>query len=271
MWKKTKFENIFVTEFGKVAKKNGDTFHELPIYYHKNNQCVYLKNPDLNSKNKNIRYRVNRLILETFKGNPDNLNNVLHLNQNKDDNSLSNLIWSNASCRVGTQKPYSKEHLRKVREEKECFLCKNMFKVKPNRKKFCSLLCSRRNASKYAGLASAAARQTRGKNEIHFAKLCIEYFGEDKVLCNQPIFNGWDADVIIPHLKIAVLWNGVHHYKTVYKEQSLSQVQNRDKIKLDQIAKHGYTAYTIKDMGKVKPEFVKQEFMKFLEYLKTIT
>ena len=179
-------------------------------------------------------------------------------------------MWSKSTCKPGTSKKKDPKYL-KPKVFLICPVCTVEFHRKKFRQRICSLLCVRRSGAKKTGLAFAAARQTRGKNEIHFAKLCIEYFGEDKVLCNQPIFNGWDADVIIPHLKIVVLWNGVHHYKTVYKEQSLSQVQNRDKIKLDQIAKHGYTAYTIKDMGKVKPEFVKQEFMKFLEYLKTIT
>ena len=82
--------------------------------------------------------------------------------------------------------------------------------------------------------------------------------------CNEPIFNGWDADIIIEDLKVAVLWNGKWHYEKVTRSHSLEQVQNRDKIKLKEIESAGYTPYVIKDMGKADPIFVRMEFEKLL-------
>lgn len=49
------------------------------------------------------------------------------------------------------------------------------------------------------------------------------------------MFNGWDADIIIPNIKVAVLWNGKWHYEQIKKGHSVKQVQNRDKIKLKEI------------------------------------
>ena len=116
-----------------------------------------------------------------------------------------------------------------------------------------------------AGLASAKKRVKRSKNEIYFAELCKEKF--TNVLTNKHIFNGWDADVILKNLKIAILWNGKWHYEKITKKHSVKQVQNRDKIKLKEIQKCGYKSYIIKDMGKYNPEFVKKEFEKFKEYI----
>jgi hypothetical protein len=82
----------------------------------------------------------------------------------------------------------------------------------------------------------------------------------------------WDSDVILPKEKIAVLWNGVWHYKKIHSNHSLKQVQTRDKIKLDAIKRTGYTPYIIKDMGKEDLEFVKEQFdifIKWLEHIKT--
>lgn len=112
------------------------------------------------------------------------------------------------------------------------------------------------------GKHSAAARVKRSKNEILFAELCEERFSDVK--CNEPIFNGWDADIIIEDLKVAVLWNGKWHYEKVTRSHSLEQVQNRDKIKLKEIESAGYTPYVIKDMGKADPIFVRMEFEKLL-------
>jgi len=69
---------------------------------------------------------------------------------------------------------------------------------------------------------------------------------------NQPIFNGWDADIIIPELKLAILWNGNWHYKEMFGNHSLKQVANRDDIKLKEINKMGWNHISIKDVDKNK-------------------
>lgn len=118
------------------------------------------------------------------------------------------------------------------------------------------------------GIKSASTQKEtrRSKNEILFAELCTEKFPD--TLTNEGMFNGWDADVVIPQLKIAVLWNGAWHYKEISKKNSLLQIQNRDKIKLKEIEKSGYTPYVIKDMGKFNKDFVNEKWLEFLEYLK---
>lgn len=105
----------------------------------------------------------------------------------------------------------------------------------------------------------------RSKNEILFCKLCEDHFS--KVTHNEPLFNNWDADVLIHDLNIAVLWNGIWHYKQIIKNQSLEQIQNRDKIKISEITEFGWTPYIIKDMGQYNEKFVRSEFEKFLEYV----
>lgn len=115
------------------------------------------------------------------------------------------------------------------------------------------------------GLSSAKVQQRRSKNEIYFCELCENYFNDVKH--NEPMFNGWDADVIIEDIKYAVLWNGSWHYQKCNKKHSLEQVQARDKIKLDQIQLCGYTPYVIKDMGKENPKFVEEQFNIFINSL----
>lgn len=106
------------------------------------------------------------------------------------------------------------------------------------------------------------SKNRRSKNEIYFSELCIDYFKD--VECNRSIFNGWDADIIIHDIKYCILWNGKWHYEKITKEHSVEQVQNRDKIKISEIIKYGYTPYIIKDMGRYNKKFVKNEFNIFL-------
>lgn len=161
-----------------------------------------------------------------------------------------------------------------------CAFCGNKYKP-TSLSKFCSIECKIKyrkehytnlseearkklsNAGKHSVLVQAETR--RSKNEILFYELCKKRFGN--VEHNKPIFNNWDADVIIHDIKYAVLWNGAWHYKKIKKSHSVKEVQNRDNIKINEIKKFGYTPYIIKDMGKYNKKFVQDKFDEFLEYI----
>lgn len=178
-------------------------------------------------------------------------------------------------CRECLDNIESLKPKRKFREliSFRCKMCEKEFKDKKKNRIFCSKSCQSTHWNKNnhdlcvkAGLKSVhlQSQTRRSKNEISFANLCIDKFSN--VLVNAPIFNGWDADVIIQDMKIAILWNGKWHYDQISKSQSLLQVQNRDKIKIKEIKRCGYTPYTIKDMGKADIRKVKDEWNIFLEW-----
>lgn len=157
---------------------------------------------------------------------------------------------------------------------KTCPYCLGVFISKRKKQKFCSRSCSGKyNGKKYNHLFVEAGRKSariqsetrRSKNEIYFAELCEEYF--KKVLTNEPMFNGWDVDVVIEDIKTAVMWNGKWHYEKITETHSVKQVQNRDKIKIKEIKNCGYKPYVIKDMGRHNKEFVESEFDKFIKYI----
>ena len=168
-----------------------------------------------------------------------------------------------------------------VRKEQICIYCGsniNSCKVR----KFCSRSCaikwrykndqkwidSIKTKARLAGISSVKSQNRRSKNEILFASLCEKEYSN--VLCNESIFNGWDADVILNDYKLAILWNGAWHYKTICKDSSLKQIQNRDRIKLKEIENYGYKAYVIEDMGKFNEEFVLEKFKELKGYIKEI-
>ena len=154
-------------------------------------------------------------------------------------------------------KPHKNGSL-KEKEIRECISCKKKFECyKNSKKKCCNLSC----AGSLGGKNSIQG--LRSKNEILFSELCYKNFG--KVSNNEKFFNGWDADIILHNEKVAVLWNGVWHYKKITKEHSLKQTKQRDKLKINEIKKMGYKPYIIKDMGKFNPNFVKKQFNLFLK------
>lgn len=125
-----------------------------------------------------------------------------------------------------------------------------------------------------AGRKSAAKQfmLKRSKCEIEFYQLCEKYFNH--VEHNKPIFNGWDADILLLDLKIAIQWNGPWHYKQISKKKtaSLAAIQNRDKIKRQEIEKAGWSLYIIKDQDSHKNTqkrlfFVKNHFDRFISFI----
>lgn len=157
-----------------------------------------------------------------------------------------------------------------------CSVCATNFRQRYRRQKLCSDECRKKleqqrkgtghyeKIGRMGGLISVQRQTRRSINEIYFCLLCEKFF--NNVLSNEPMFDGWDADVILPDLKAAVMWNGIWHYKQVRHDHSLEQVQSRDKIKQAIIEKHGYTVYIIADMGSKKKKFVEEEFLKFVAH-----
>lgn len=173
---------------------------------------------------------------------------------------------------------YKNKKYKNQVQTRTCIVCGNLFVYKKgeNTKKICSDKCRKeylKNRSKYMTKEgklriSLNARKVierlgdlkRSKNEKEFCELCENYF--KNVDHNTPLFNGWDADIIIHDYKIAILWNGAWHYKQISKTSSLVQIQNRDNIKINEIRKYGYIPYIIQDMGKYNKEKIFSEFEK---------
>ena len=118
-------------------------------------------------------------------------------------------------------------------------------------KLYCSDKCRKehllplwRENGRIHGLKSATKRSLRSKNEIELYSLLSNNY-----VCthNEPFFGGWDADIIIHDLKLAILWNGQWHYSQVMSGHHLLQVQNRDIHKLKLIDQFGYKYIIVKD------------------------
>jgi hypothetical protein len=163
-----------------------------------------------------------------------------------------------------------------------CEWCKKEYNPKRTKQKFCSQKCSKSFLNKdkevnflrsqKGGNNSILTLNRRSKAEIYFSELCIDYFSNPAITCNEQFFidkNGgkWDADIIVHHLKIAILYNGIFHYKKVYKEQKLERMIAKDRLKEKIIIENGYTYYIVKDLGKFNKKFVEEQFNLFLHRL----
>ena len=171
---------------------------------------------------------------------------------NKNRKRMTNDTKSRISSSL---KHYNKNTLKRQQKENKSYIsfCKICSKCIPNptsyQLKCCSVECkhiAQSNSGKKGGKKSASIQIKRSKDEIKLYNLCATYF--KNIQHNIQIIEGWDADIIIPIHKIAILWNGPWHYKQLpLKNHSLSQVQNRDRIKLKLLKEQGWNVLVFED------------------------
>lgn len=96
------------------------------------------------------------------------------------------------------------------------------------------------------GRKSAESRKLRSSDEIKLYVMCSVL--DENILHNEKLVDGWDADIIFPKHRIAILWNGAWHYKQLsLKNHSLKQVQNRDRLKKRSLKRHGWRVLIFED------------------------
>ena len=136
-----------------------------------------------------------------------------------------------------------------LRIDASCYICGKPIRIKEtevNKNHTCKSKSCISTASSIAGRISAAKRVSRSNDEIKLFNLCSDHF--PNTLSNHIISDGWDADIVLPDLKIAIMWNGPWHYKQMnISNHSLKQVQTRDKIKIDLFESLGWTVYVFED------------------------
>lgn len=101
--------------------KEGNVYRKLKPLWKKDEQRTY-KQVTLSKTGDTKRKTIHRLVAEAFLDNPENLNTVHHINQDKLDNRVENLMWID-------EKDHRALHVAmgecRVNNFKECSLYKN--------------------------------------------------------------------------------------------------------------------------------------------------
>lgn len=138
--------------------------------------------------------------------------------------------------------PYTKVKFIRCEICNESFIWNNIHR---GSQRFCSSECLNRFRSNKARTNPGLGTK-RSTDEIALFELCNDYFNH--VTSNEKAFNGWDADILIYDNKTAILWNGPWHYQEMnIGNHSLARVQNRDRIKKEEIKNAGWEVIVFED------------------------
>ena len=134
--------------------------------------------------------------------------------------------------------------------ETYCALCNKQLYRTPHEIK-CSKsgnqFCCKSHAAFYNNKRRKKSR--RSKIEIKFFNTLQNMFPNIKMLPNdKTMLDGYEVDVAIPELRLAIEWNGMVHFKPIYGEEKLSKVQQRDKEKLKIASNNNINLIVITDL-----------------------
>lgn len=109
----------------------------------------------------------------------------------------------------------------------------------------------------------------RSKFELYIEKELVKLFPKINIAFNGKNTINSELDVFIPDLKIAFEINGIFHYKPIYGEEKLKQIQKNDKLKKIQCKKNNIKLYIV-DISKQK-RFTIDSSLTYLNFIqKTI-
>jgi len=197
--------------------------------------------------------------------------NTYRSEETKNKISASNKSRYNKKLKEADHKVLSRGCYKVAHVKNICIVCSKEF-FHCRQQKTCSNECYfivRQKAGKKGGSKTSSLefhKRNRSSNEkMFFAKIKEIY---PDAIANKRLFDGWDADIIIPSQKLAIHWNGVWHYKSVMGNELLERVQQKDKLRYEAIEKHGYKNYIIQDLGPMNEEKVTKEYVDFLQNVK---
>jgi len=154
-------------------------------------------------------------------------------------------------CNVFCKKPKTYYQVAKARKQ-ELFFCsqecthnyykttvkiicsncqKEVYRLSSQIKKTKHSFCNKSCAATYNNKLKRKSR--RSKIEIKFYNLLVKEFPNLNILANdKTMLDGYEVDVAIPSLNLAIEWNGIVHFKPIYSQTKLDKIQTRDAEKL---------------------------------------
>lgn len=151
-----------------------------------------------------------------------------------------------------------------------CAYCGKIVKRSPGvlrKSKSGRVFCNSSCAASYNNKVKRKSR--RSKCEIMLLFMLQQEFPDHKfVPNNKTMLDGYEIDIAIPSLSLGIEWNGIVHFKPIYGQARLSEVQKRDQIKREIAQKKGITLIVVPDLVSTKAR-VREAFIEIAKFIRS--
>jgi hypothetical protein len=94
----------------------------------------------------------------------------------------------------------------------------------------------------------------KSKSETRLFKFLSKKLPDLKIISGDTkTCNGFELDISIPELKLAIEWNGILHREPIYGKDKLNYIKNNDRLKRKILAKKDWSIITIEDIDSKSP------------------
>jgi hypothetical protein len=165
--------------------------------------------------------------------------------------------------------PICQAKAREKKVTKPCAFCgksvtRTLAQISASGNMFCNASCN-------ASFNNALKRKTRrSKCEILLFNLIKEKFPNLEILPNdKTMLDGLEMDIAIPKLKLGIEWNGVVHFKPIYGEQKLNNIQSNDAKKQITANSKGINLIVVPDLVSSE-KYVKEAFQEIRKIIEKL-
>lgn len=130
----------------------------------------------------------------------------------------------------------------------------------------------------FCGFACAATfnmklrcKGKRSKAEILLYEFLSKEFPALRIVPNdKSLLGGYEADIAIPELKLAIEWNGILHFRPIYGHERLNEIQERDALKRKIAIERNVQLLVIPDMIS-RPKFVERIASEVIQIIRQLS
>jgi len=129
--------------------------------------------------------------------------------------------------------------------------------------------CNKSCAATYNNKLKRKVR--RSKCEIALFQMLTDAFPKITVLPNnKTMLDGYEVDIAVPSIKLAIEWNGIVHFKPIYGQMKLNKIQQRDAEKQKIASNKGINLIIISDLVSTQTR-VNEAFVEIQKIIKQLT
>lgn len=151
--------------------------------------------------------------------------------------------------------------------EVSCHLCGEKFYRRPSEIK-ANTFCSKSCATTFNNTKKRKSRRSRCE-KILFDLLKEEFQSLEIIPNDKTLLPGYEVDIAIPSIKLAIEWNGIVHFKPIYGQNKLNRIQERDKEKLALANQNHINLIVVPDLVS-KEHYVKEAFLQIKKHITEI-
>lgn len=173
--------------------------------------------------------------------------------------------WTNVFCSKECHLAYIKTVILYLK----CDWCdKPLSKKETDLKRTKHNFCGHSCAASYHNTQRRRSRKSKCE-DLLYRLLCNKFPDLKMIQSDKEMLGGMEIDIAVPELKLGIEWNGIVHYKPIYGDIRLTEIQQRDAEKAHLAQEKKIHLIVIPDLVSTET-YVREAFLKIKNIIQNL-